>query len=126
MKKTVYLYNLRNEKGRQIELLCVSQNIECRHVDSHEYGERIGYIAQIAGFTAQDTPQDISTFSDEMLIFKGFDQEMLGVFLSQYRQAGIEPVALKAGLTPTNIHWNSVELYTELQQERAAFMQQQP
>lgn len=126
MKKTIYLYNLRNEKGRHIELLCLSQGIACRHVDSHEYGQRIGYIAEIAGFAAQDTPSNAPAFSDEMLIFKGFDQDALGAFLAQYRQAGIEPVALKAGLTPTNVHWNSLQLHTELQQERAAFMQQKP
>lgn len=123
MNKTIYLYNLRNEKGRQIELLCIAQGIECRHVESNEYGERIGYIAQIPGFAASDTPRAVVPFADEMLIFKGFDQEMLGTFLAQYRQAGIEPVALKAGLTPTNVHWNSAELHAELQQERAAFEQ---
>lgn len=125
MKQTLYLYNLRNEKGRHIELLCLSQGIECRHVDSHEYGEYIGYIAQIPGFAAQGKPQAVPAFVDEMIVFKGFDQEMLGTFLAQYRQAGIEPVALKAGLTPTNVQWNSAQLHAELQQERAAFMQQQ-
>lgn len=123
MKKTIYLYNLRNEKGRQIELLCIAQGIECRHVESNEYSEHIGYIAQIPGFAASDNPRTVVPFADEMLIFKGFDQEILGTFLAQYRQAGIEPVALKAGLTPTNVHWNSAELHAELQQERAAFEQ---
>lgn len=124
MNKAIYLYNLHNEKGRQIELLCIAQGIECRHVESNEYGEYIGYIAQLPGFAAHNTPRMVVPFADEMLIFKGFDQEMLGTFLAQYRQAGIEPVPLKAGLTPTNVHWDSAQLHAELQQERDAFAKQ--
>lgn len=124
MQPTLYLYNLRNDKGRLIELLCADRNIACRHVDVHEYGERIGFIAGIKGCTANKEQSSAPPFCDEMIVFKGFDQEMLGTFLSLYRQAGIAPVALKAGLTPTNVTWNSQQLHAELQQERDAFLQQ--
>lgn len=124
MKPTVYLYNLRNPKGRQIELLCLGQNIACQHVEPAQYGLRIGHIAQIDGFDA--TPKNIVTepFTDEMILFKGFDQNMLGDFLARYREAGIEVVPLKAGLTPTNIQWSSTELIAELRQERDEFLKQ--
>lgn len=125
MKPTIYLYNLRNEKGQQIELLCASNNIACRHVDASEYGKRIGYIAEIDGFTASDKISDYTPFAEEMLLFKGFDQEMLTTFLAQYRQAGITTIPLKAGLTPTNIHWSSIELQAELDEEHQAFKKQQ-
>ena len=59
-----------------------------------------------------------------MLIFKGFDQELLSDFLAMYRVAGIATIPLKAGLTPTNVGWSSVELHAELQQEHQEFLKQ--
>lgn len=124
MKPTIYLYNLRNDKGRQIEMLCLSANIACRHVNADEYGKRIGYIAEIDGFGAEDKMAVTKPFTDEMLIFKGFDQELLTNFLAMYRTAGIAVIPLKAGLTPTNINWCSIELHGELQQEHQEFLKQ--
>ena len=124
MKPTIYLYNLRNDKGRQIEMLCLSANIGCRHVNTDEYGKRIGYIADIEGFDATDKMPVTQPFTDEMLIFKGFDQELLTNFLAMYRTAGIATIPLKAGLTPTNIQWCSVELHAALQQEHQEFLKQ--
>lgn len=122
MKPTLYMYNLRNEKGRMIEMLCVGRDIACRHVDANDYGKRIGYIAEIDGYDNTEKSPNTGTFDDEMLIFKGFDQEMIGTFLAQYREAGIAVIPLKAGLTPTNVQWSSIELHAELQQEHQEFL----
>lgn len=123
MKSTIYMYNLRNETGAMIEALCAREGIACCHVSPALYGERIGYVTGIEGFTASNTnamPEAI--IEDEMLLFKNFDQEQLTTFLASYRQAGIKVIPLKAGLTPTNIHWTSVELHAELQEEHRAFL----
>lgn len=125
MQPTLYLYNLRNDKGQQIEMLCLANNIACRHVNADEYGKYIGYIAGIEGYNDNDkTTQTATPFTDEMIIFKGFGQEMLSDFLAMYRQAGIPTIPLKAGLTPTNIGWSSIELHAELQQEHQEFLKQ--
>lgn len=124
MQPTIYLYNLKSEKGQQIELLCVKHHIACYHVNVADYGKAIGYIAEIEGFTAEEKTTQYTPFEDEMLLFKGFDQEMLTTFLAKYRQAGIATIPLKAGLTPTNIHWSSIELQAELNKEHQAFNQQ--
>ena len=124
MKPTVYLYNLQSEKGRQIELLCLGQGIACRHVAANEYGVRIGYIAEIEGFDATVKSEVTQPFVDEMMILKAFDQNLLETFLSQYKNAGIEVIPLKAALTPTNVHWSSIELHAELVQERDEFLKQ--
>lgn len=122
MKPTIFLYNLRNEQGAMIEALCAAEGISCHHVAPELYGERIGYIAGIEGFAATGNKVDGATLSDEMLLFKNFDQELLTTFLAQYRQAGIKTIPLKAGLTPTNIHWTSIELHAELHEEHQAFL----
>ena len=125
MQPTIYLYNLKSEKGQQIELLCVKLHVACRHVNAADYGKAIGYIAEIEGFTAEEKMSQFTPFEDEMLLFKGFDQEMLTTFLAEYRQAGIATIPLKAGLTPTNVQWSSIELQAELSEEHRAFNQQQ-
>ena len=125
MKPTIYLYNLRNETGAKIEALCAKECISCQHVTPELYGERIGYVTGIEGFTATGNVVDCTQLSDEMLLFKNFDQESLTNFLAQYRQAGIKTIPLKAGLTPTNIHWTSVELHAELHEEHQAFLNTQ-
>ena len=52
-----------------------------------------------------------------MIVFKNFSDKVLEDFLRRYRQSGIEKVALKAGLTPYNIVWNSFQLRDELMRE---------
>ena len=124
MKPTIYLYNLDNEIGAQIEALCAVEGIECCHVAPELYGERIGYVVGIEGFTPSNEKTDNTTLTDEMLLFKNFDQELLTTFLGKYRQAGIKTIPLKAGLTPTNIHWTSAALLAELHEEHQAFLKQ--
>lgn len=123
MKPTIYLYNLHNETGTQIETLCATQGITCCHVSPELYGERIGYVVGIEGFERKSTTSETIAMTDEMLLFKNFDQEMLTSFLAQYRQMGIKTIPLKAGLTPTNIHWTTIELHAELNEEHQAFLQ---
>lgn len=124
MQPTLYLYNLRNEKGEQIELLCLANGIACRHVNSKEYGKRIGYIAEIEGYDSRDKRKIELPFGEEMLVFKNFDRILLEKFLLQYRERGIATIALKAAITPTNVEWDSAELYAELCQERDEFLRQ--
>ena len=118
------MYNLHNDTGTQIEALCAMEGVECRHVAPEQYGELIGYIAGIEGFTATNTTPSAVEMNDEMLLFKNFDQAMLTDFLARYRQAGIKTIPLKAGLTPTNIHWTSIALHDELHEEHQAFLKQ--
>ncbi len=56
-----------------------------------------------------------------MLVFADFDDKDLDDFLAGYKEAGIEPIALKAVVTPANMSWTFVELYHELVQERKAY-----
>lgn len=121
MKAQIYLYNLKSPKGLQIEALCLSLNIVCKHIAPADYLESIGYIVGIGGFSSRQLPFTGIPFVEEMMILHNFDNQQLDTFLASYRQAGIAPIILKAGTTPTNIHWNSLQLYEELQQERRAF-----
>ena len=54
---------------------------------------------------------------DEMMVFCGFDDTLLSRFLSRYRQTNIAPIPLKAGVTPNNLFWDTLQLHRELAEE---------
>lgn len=121
--KEILLYNLDNEKGKQIRRVCSPLSISCRDILPAEYLETIGALASLPGFMRRNLPVSVPAFSDEMMLFCGFTNDDIYTFLSQCKAAGIAPVALKATLTPNNVQWNSLELHAELCNERAALKQ---
>ncbi len=116
----IFLYHLDNAKGREIEALCRKLKIKYHHIAERDYLEPIGLLTGIEGFSSMGIPFTGIAFDEEMMLLKNFGNTQLDTFLAAYRQAGIAPVVLKAGLTPTNIYWNSLQLYEELSQERRA------
>ena len=118
--KELLLYNLDTPKGREIELLCRQMRIAYKHIPAADYLEHIGTLAGISGFRRIGLPFTGIPFTDEIVLFKNFDNTSLNLFLDKYRTVGIPPVFLKAGLTPTNIHWNSLQLHKELTEEYQA------
>ena len=113
----VLLYNLDNEKGNRIKQLCALMKIRFKSVSRVDYLEPIGAIAGIKGVERKNIPFEGQAFTDEMIVFKNFSDKVLEDFLRRYRQSGIEKVALKAGLTPYNIVWNSFKISDELMRE---------
>lgn len=120
----VLLYNLDNEKGKRIKELCTLLRIRFKSVSCKDYLEPIGAIAGIKGVEKKNIPFDGQAFTDEMIVFKNFSDKVLEDFLSRYRRAGIEKVNLKAGLTPYNITWNSLQLRDELMREHEELSKQ--
>lgn len=115
--KELLAYNLNNSKGAQIEQLCAALNIRLRNIKPEQYLEPVGAMAGIKGIELTGIPFTDVPFRDEMLIFVEFDDASLHGFLNSYRQAGIGKVELKAGLTPHNLLWNSIQLRNELKSE---------
>ncbi len=119
----ILLYNLDGDKGRRIKQLCVLLKIRVKTVLREDYLEPIGAIAGIKGVERKNVSFDGQAFTDEMIVFKNFSDHSLQNFLTRYRQAGIEKVNLKAGLTPYNIMWNSFQLRDELMREHEEMTQ---
>lgn len=117
----VFLYNLHTPKGHAIEQLCKRLHIKCRHIEPCDYLERLGFITGTEGFDRIGIPFTGNAFDDEIMLLKNFEGPTLDHFLEAYREDGIAPIILKAALTPTNIHWNTLQLYEELARERRAF-----
>lgn len=114
------MYNLENDKGTRIRLLCMKLHIRFRGVDPSEYGQPVGALA---GFCPAGPDEPGPGFDDEMLVMVSFDGGLLNRFLQQIRAAHIPPVALKAMLTPTNMTWSSHRLHHEIRSEHEAMQQ---
>lgn len=115
--KKVLLFQINKEKKEQIKSLCRELNMEAVTVDCKQYLEPLGVIAGIQGIPGSGKVYKGMAFPMEMMVFSGIHPELLDLFLQKYREYHIEPVGLKAILTPTNVFWNAEQLYKELQKE---------
>lgn len=113
----VLFYNLETPKGRQIKLLCLPLKLRVKSVEPGEYGET---LAALAGLEEKQEIRTEESFSDEMLLMCGLSDGQLNGLLQGIRKKKLGSVALKAVMTETNCHWNSIELHRELQKEYEA------
>lgn len=115
---TILLYNLDNERGRQIKLLCLPLKIRARSVLPEEYGLT---LSQLLNGEKPASPAP-APFSDEMLLMADLAPAQMNRFLQAFRRKKLAPVALKAVLTATNAGWDSCKLHSELSLERQAVL----
>ena len=125
----ILLYQVAQEKRKQIQKLCRQMNIRIKDVTPEEYKQVLGVVA---GVLPKNTilpnqssmpdivrsPLSITSNQEEMLVFCGFQQKDMDTFLKQYRETGVEPISLKAVVTQYNIFWSIGQLQEELKRER--------
>lgn len=133
----ILLYNLGNKKGEQISGLCSNLDIKIRWVKPEEFYLPLAGLTDFSGkdtkiLNVQNNTNILNTplakrdyengtkesFSGEMFVMVNFSEELLDRFLREYKLKQIEPVFLKAILTPHNKTWNSLMLNQELIRER--------
>ena len=115
--ETVLLYNIDSEKGRKLRMLMLRMGMRARVVDKADYGKPVGLLAGLKDVTVEDPDGEVSDFSEEMMVMRGFTERRLDLFLQSMRREGIERIDYKAILTPVNSRWNSCQLYQELKKE---------
>lgn len=120
-KRKVLLFHVKKEKCEQIKELCREFEMDAVTVDPRQYLEPLGVIAGIEGIPHSGKIYQGTDFPMEMMVFSGMPQELLDIFLKKYRECSIDPIALKAIVTPTNIFWNAAQLYQELAREHMSF-----
>lgn len=123
MHPILLFYNLDNEKGRKIKLLCLRMKLKIRLITKEQYNQPIGALAGMEDFAALPDAYEGTGFTDEMLVFKGFSNQLLDGFLMELKKAHIERVTLKAVLTEQNVTWDSIQLHDELMAEHVAMNQ---
>ena len=86
-------------------------------VAPHQLRQPIGALLGLPGFGEAPDPLP-AALEEEMLVMFALRQGMLEGILGFFRRVCPPSVGLKAMVTPTNIHWSSLELYEALRQER--------
>lgn len=114
----VLMYNLNNDKGSRLRLVCLKLHIRVRSVRAEEYAQPVGALAGLC-LPVSGAPE-APGFEDEMLVLVNFDGALLNRFLGQIRASRTPGVALKAVLTPTNMLWSSAQLHHEIRREHEA------
>ncbi len=127
-QKPTVLLSVRNKrKEEQIAGLCSRLGLGWKRLDARDRGRTVGELAEISGFLPAAAGKSAAPASSllaplpELLLFSGVPEETLDLFLAAYRQEGLEPVTLKAVLTPVNVRWTLDALLAELFRERAEF-----
>lgn len=122
----ILFYNLDNETGKSLKLICVKNKIKIKNVTKSQYRETLGALAGLSDAGGIiDAPSAQTDFSDEMLVFCNFDNRLLDTFLLEIKKNRLKRIALKAVLTEQNISWDSCTLHAELVKEHEAMRRQE-
>lgn len=116
----ILLFHVEKQKEQQIKELCEQRGDTCVTISPKNYGQQMGYLAGITGFSKKVT-KGCEEFPEEMLVFSGFTKEKMEEFLDEYQKVPISRIALKAILTPHNIVWSAEALYKELEKEHSYY-----
>ncbi|MBR6376707.1 MAG: DUF3783 domain-containing protein [Oscillospiraceae bacterium] len=115
---TVLLYEIRDPvRLARLRRYLEGGGIRVLTVEPHQLRQPIGALLGLPGFAEAPDPLP-AALEEEMLVMFALRQGMLEGILGFFRRAGPPSVGLKAVVTPTNIHWSSLELYEALRQER--------
>lgn len=118
---TILIYEWEEKREKRFLDFCRKRGIRVKKIPVFSYGEVLGALAGISGIKKNGKKDVGGAFGEAMMVFVGMDSEKIDFFLEDYKKEGIEPVQLKAILTPYNIFWNSRQLYEELRKERETF-----
>lgn len=121
MAQAILLYSVPAELHKGISLLCMELGIECKKIAKKRYLQPIGCHVGLPGFEQNYDWYEGCELPSPMLIFSGLSEKMLDRFLYEYKQAGLQEIYYRAIVTGYNIHWNVLDLYRELVQERESF-----
>ncbi len=108
--KTVLLYNFSGERLQKAKAAVLLARAGARVVEKDSYGKRLGELVGAKGYETEVT-SEYRDFDEELLVMSGFDRGDIDRLIAALRQTGVGRVALKAVVTPTNIDWNSSQLF---------------
>lgn len=118
MYKKLLLFQINPKKTNALKALCATLrpqlDIKVVEVAKTQYGQSLGFLAGIDGFAEKKERYTGLPFPGEMLVFSGLTDSELDTVLTAWNKNGPERVALKAVLTPDNIHWTPERLFREL------------
>lgn len=121
MKESILLMNFKDKKQlKGIQMTAFLLKLKIRLIEEKDFLQPVGYLAGVEGIKPSDKSFCGEVPKHEMMVFAGVSDDKLQRMLSEMRKNGIRKVDRKAVLTPTNVQWNVIELYEELDKEHQA------
>lgn len=121
MRESVLLVNFKDKKQlKGIQMTAFLLKLKIRMIEEKDYLQPVGYLAGVEGIQSSEDIFSGTAPEHEMMVFAGVSDMKLQKLLSEMRKNGIRKVDRKAVLTPTNVQWNVIELYEELDKEHKA------
>ncbi|MDD6488356.1 MAG: DUF3783 domain-containing protein [Clostridia bacterium] len=111
MRETVLLYNFDSDRLPKVKRALLPLKFFLKTVSKEDFSQPIGVLAGIKGIEPVEEKYDGDGFNDEMIVMGGFTSAKIDALVRALNKNGIGKIALKAVITPTNMNWNSVELY---------------
>lgn len=115
--KVLGLIGDKTKEGR-IRGICEKLKLSYKEISPADINKSVGEIIGmplLKGANRKVAPVLYSP--SDILIFNGMSEKELEAFLDNYKEAGIEPTALKGVVTPNNMTWSVYELICEYEKE---------
>ena len=113
----ILLFGVSTQKDRAVRVAAEKIGVDVTAVNRRDYGQKIGTLAGITGFSRDRKTYEGPDFAAEMLVFSGLTPPQVDTFLNEYKATGQPPVPLKAIVTPHNVTWTADALFRELMKE---------
>lgn len=121
MKESILLMNFKDKKQlKGIQMTAFLMKLKIRMIEEKDFLQPVGYLAGVEGIAPSDQVFSGTAPEHEMMVFAGVSDARLQRMLAEMRKNGIRRVDHKAVLTPSNVRWNVLELYEELDKEHEA------
>lgn len=119
MQKIVLAYNFSPERLQALRLACMMLKVQLRAVPRTQLLQPLGCLAGATDVEPVEEIYEGDEATAEMLIMCGFSRPDMDRLLVAIKRGSLKQVALKAMLTPYNMHWSGLKLQGELSQEHA-------
>ena len=120
MKKQILLYYIKDKKrALDIRRVLMPLKIRIKQINESDFGQPIGYLADIDGFEFCENLSGDFSFDDEMMIMVGLTGFEIDQIIKGFHKKRIAGIPLKAILTEENQKWDSQKLYENLRDEHA-------
>lgn len=125
MKEVLLVFHITEEKKlAKMRKALLPLRMRVKKIEKKDYLETIGYLAGLKDSESISKEYTGDELPGEMLVMAGFSNARVDQLLAAFRKNGVDRIACKAILTPTNATWNALELYEELRKEHESMTSQ--
>lgn len=125
MKSKLILANISDSsKSLAVVKLCRRLDIDFKRIEQQDVNKSVASLINLKnnvfseGLPENEIKAPIFYVLPEIIIFYGFSGNELDEVLNEYKKDKIEPIPLKAVVTPYNIYWSLYTLVEELKKEK--------